>query len=102
MAGMADPSHPPTRPRVLIFIVAYEAETTLHQVLARIPDGIFRDFDAEVLVIDDELEQGGIGFGTIEFGYAPTIRLYFSKGFRGQTEDAWTLSVSTGSTRCLA
>ena len=53
MAGIAEPTPPPTRHRVLIFIVAYEAETTLHQVLARIPDRIFREFDAEVLVIDD-------------------------------------------------
>ena len=61
MAGMADPTPSPTRPRVLIFIVAYEAETTLHQVLARIPDGIFRDFDAEVLVIDDFSAAGFAG-----------------------------------------
>jgi glycosyltransferase involved in cell wall biosynthesis len=38
--------------RLLIFVVAYEAETTLEQVLARIPESIFVH-DTEVLVIDD-------------------------------------------------
>lgn len=38
--------------RVLIFVVAFEAESTLEKVLRRIPDGVF-DHDTEVLVIDD-------------------------------------------------
>ena len=42
--------HP--KPRILIFVVAYEAESTLAKVLERIPASIF-DFDTEVLVIDD-------------------------------------------------
>jgi glycosyltransferase involved in cell wall biosynthesis len=41
-----------TRPRILIFVVAYEAESTLAKVLERIPDSVFDD-DTEVLVIDD-------------------------------------------------
>ena len=43
---------PPTKkPRVLIFIVAYYAETTILQVLARIP--ALEDYEIEVLIIDD-------------------------------------------------
>jgi glycosyltransferase involved in cell wall biosynthesis len=38
--------------RLLIFVVAYEAETTLQSVLARIPESVF-EHDTEVLVIDD-------------------------------------------------
>ena len=41
-----------TRARVLIFVVAYEAETTLARVLERIP-GNLHELDLEVLVIDD-------------------------------------------------
>ena len=41
------------RPRVLVFVVAYEAESTLQKVLDRIPASVFEAFDAEVLVIDD-------------------------------------------------
>lgn len=40
------------RPRVLIFVVAYEAETTLARVLERIPESVWA-LDVEVLVIDD-------------------------------------------------
>jgi SAM-dependent methyltransferase len=39
-------------PRLLIFIVAYEAETTLQKVLDRIPESVFAH-DTEILVIDD-------------------------------------------------
>lgn len=42
-----------SKPRLLIFIVAYYAEGTLRWVLDRIPDELFRDFDCEVLVVDD-------------------------------------------------
>lgn len=42
-----------TRDRLLIFVVAYEAESTLEAVLRRLPEGVFEAFDTEVLVIDD-------------------------------------------------
>lgn len=40
-------------PRILIFVVAYNAERTLAAVLRRIPAEVFTDYDTEVLVIDD-------------------------------------------------
>ncbi|MBU6392430.1 MAG: glycosyltransferase family 2 protein, partial [Planctomycetes bacterium] len=40
------------RTKILIFIVAYEAQTTLEKVLNRIPKEVF-DYDTEILVIDD-------------------------------------------------
>jgi glycosyltransferase involved in cell wall biosynthesis len=43
--------HPP--PRLLILIVAYNAEATLSAVLDRIPASVLDDFECEVLVIDD-------------------------------------------------
>ncbi|HEU4578653.1 MAG TPA: bifunctional glycosyltransferase/class I SAM-dependent methyltransferase [Polyangiaceae bacterium] len=41
------------RPRLLIFIIAYYAESTLRWVLDRVPSSLFEDFDCEILVIDD-------------------------------------------------
>lgn len=41
------------RPRLLIFIVAYYAESTLRWVLERVPSTLFEDFDCELLVVDD-------------------------------------------------
>jgi len=40
------------RMRLLIFVVAYEAESTLETVLARVPESVF-EHDTEILVIDD-------------------------------------------------
>jgi glycosyltransferase involved in cell wall biosynthesis len=41
------------RPRLLIFIVAFHAETTIAKVLRRIPASLAQDYDVEVLIIDD-------------------------------------------------
>jgi glycosyltransferase involved in cell wall biosynthesis len=49
--GTTDSGEKP-RARLLIFVVAYEAESTLERVLARIPASVF-EHDTEVLVIDD-------------------------------------------------
>jgi glycosyltransferase involved in cell wall biosynthesis/2-polyprenyl-3-methyl-5-hydroxy-6-metoxy-1,4-benzoquinol methylase len=42
-----------SRPRLLILIVAYNAETTIQGTLQRIPAQLRESFDVEVLVIDD-------------------------------------------------
>ncbi|MEJ0070482.1 MAG: glycosyltransferase family 2 protein [Pseudomonadota bacterium] len=44
---------PEPKQRLLIFIVAYNAETTLEAVLRRIPPALAEQFEVEVLVIDD-------------------------------------------------
>jgi glycosyltransferase involved in cell wall biosynthesis len=41
------------RPRLLILVVAYHAETTIRDVLSRIPSTIAEQCETEVLVIDD-------------------------------------------------
>lgn len=43
-------------PRILIFVVAYEAQATLEKVLNRIPEDVFR-CDTEILVIDDSSQD---------------------------------------------
>jgi 2-polyprenyl-3-methyl-5-hydroxy-6-metoxy-1,4-benzoquinol methylase len=42
-----------SRPKLLIFIVAYRAESTIKHVLTRIPRALAEQYDTEVLVIDD-------------------------------------------------
>ena len=41
------------KPRVLIFVVAYNAERTIESVLARIPLSLADEYDVEILAIDD-------------------------------------------------
>lgn len=40
-------------PRLLVFIVAYQAETTIDKVIRRIPGSLADEFDVEILAIDD-------------------------------------------------
>ena len=39
--------------KVLIFIVAYNAEKTIESVINRIPKPLFKNFDIEIIIIDD-------------------------------------------------
>ena len=48
-----------TRRRLLVFIVAYNAETTIARTLTRSPATLLEQFDVEVLVIDDDVEHIG-------------------------------------------
>jgi glycosyltransferase involved in cell wall biosynthesis len=41
------------KPRLLVFVIAYFAESTLKSVLERIPRTVFDDFDTEIIVVDD-------------------------------------------------
>jgi glycosyltransferase involved in cell wall biosynthesis len=50
-------------PRLLVFIVAYQAETTIEQVLRRIPAALSDEFDVEILIIDDGSQDGTFAAG---------------------------------------
>jgi glycosyltransferase involved in cell wall biosynthesis len=56
---------PERKPRVLVFIVAYNAEKTIHKVVQRIPVELRNDYDVEVLIIDDSSKDA-----TFEKGHA--------------------------------
>src|SRR4051794_37492948 len=43
----------PQKPRLLIFIVAFHAESTIQKVLRRIPTSLNDEYEVEVLIIDD-------------------------------------------------
>lgn len=43
--------------RLLVFIVAYNAEKTIENVLARIPESLGESYDVEILVIDDSSQD---------------------------------------------
>lgn len=52
-------SSEPSKERLLIFIVTYNAEKTVSQVLSRIPSEVFKDsrYNTEILIIDDSSED---------------------------------------------
>ena len=47
------PARFPARPKLLVFVLAYYAESTLGQVLDRVPRSVFDQYDCEILVVDD-------------------------------------------------
>ncbi len=63
------------KPKLLIFVIAYYAESTLRWVLERIPRTIFGDFDCEVLVVDDASEDRTFAIGQEYRVSHPEIRM---------------------------
>ncbi|MFZ4604167.1 MAG: glycosyltransferase, partial [Caulobacterales bacterium] len=58
VAAVADTGAAHKRPKLLVFIVAYNAEKTIESVLDRIPDSLCAAYDVEVLAIDDGSKDG--------------------------------------------
>ena len=50
-------NEPTKKKRLLIFVVAYNAQHTINWVLGRVPPSLTKEFDAEILVIDDQSED---------------------------------------------
>jgi glycosyltransferase involved in cell wall biosynthesis len=51
------------KPKLLVFVIAYHAESTLRSVLERIPRSIFGRYECEVLVVDDASEDRTFAIG---------------------------------------
>jgi len=55
----------PSRQRLLVFIVAYNAEKTIQPTLQRIPARLLNDYEVEVLVIDDSSTDRTFNHGEV-------------------------------------
>lgn len=87
------------RPRLLIFVIAYYAESTLNEVLERIPRSIFEDYETEVLIVDDASDDR-----TFEIGWSyrqahPELRMTvlrneFNQGYGGNQKVGYTFAVA--------
>jgi glycosyltransferase involved in cell wall biosynthesis len=86
-------------PRVLVFVVAYEAESTLSRVLMRIPPSL-RALDVEVLVIDDSSRDRTFDVGVLTaeaVGYPVTV-LYnaANQGYGGNQKLGYAYALRRG------
>jgi glycosyltransferase involved in cell wall biosynthesis len=98
-----DAARPPAtavQPRILIFIVAYNAKTTLGWVLDRIPDDLRRE-NVEVLVIDDsspdETFQAGVEYAATDHGVKITIlRNPENQGYGGNQKLGYRYAIEHG------
>jgi glycosyltransferase involved in cell wall biosynthesis len=87
------------RMRLLIFIVAYEAEATLEQVLARIPESVF-EHDTEILIIDDSSNDRTFetGLRASRSGHHRTTVLYNrqNQGYGGNQKLGYQYAIRHG------
>jgi glycosyltransferase involved in cell wall biosynthesis/2-polyprenyl-3-methyl-5-hydroxy-6-metoxy-1,4-benzoquinol methylase len=89
------------RPRLLIFVIAYQAETTLRAVLERIPPRIFGDLDCEILVVDDASEDRTFDIGCEYRDAHPGMQLTvlrneFNQGYGGNQKVGYAYAVAQG------
>jgi len=74
----------PPEPRLLVLIVAYNAESTLASVLDRIPEEVLSEFDCEVLVIDDASTDDTFDTGLAYRASRPHLPLTVLRNARNQ------------------
>ncbi len=85
---------------MLVFVVAYEAESTLRPVLARIPDEVFDRCDTEVLVIDDSSKDQTfeVGLRTASDSRHPITILHnpVNQGYGGNQKLGYQYAIRNG------
>lgn len=89
------------RPRLVIFVIAYYAESTLSWVLDRIPPSVFEEFDCEILVVDDASQDATYAIGS-EYkqshpGVAMTVlRNEHNQGYGGNQKVGYSYAINQG------
>lgn len=86
--------------RLLIFIVAYNAETTIEKVLSRIPASLPCD-DVEVLIIDDSSSDGtfrkGLRYQQVNSDFKITVlRTPENQGYGGNQKLGYRYAIDNG------
>ena len=89
------------KPRLLIFVIAYYAESTLRAVLERIPAGIFESYDCEVLVVDDASEDRTFRIGREYQDEHPEVpmtvlRNVYNQGYGGNQKVGYSYAIKEG------
>jgi glycosyltransferase involved in cell wall biosynthesis len=89
------------KPRVLIFVIAYYAESTLRSVLERIPASVFSDNECEVLVVDDGSEDRTFAIGHEYRRSHPEIRMTvlrneLNQGYGGNQKIGYSYAIKEG------
>ncbi len=92
---------PARKAKLLIFIVAYYAESTLRRVLERIPYNLFDEYDCEVLVVDDGSEDRTFEIGHEYKQSHPEIKITvlrndYNQGYGGNQKIGYAYAIARG------
>jgi glycosyltransferase involved in cell wall biosynthesis len=95
------PSIVHARPRLVIFVIAYYAESTLEWVLDRIPASIFDEFDCEVLVVDDASLDATFAIGSEYKQTHPDVKMTVlrnehNQGYGGNQKVGYSYAIAHG------
>jgi glycosyltransferase involved in cell wall biosynthesis len=87
--------------RLLIFVIAYSAESTLKWVLERIPAAIFEEYDCEILVVDDASTDRTFEIGREYRDAHPekkvtVLRNELNQGYGGNQKVGYTYAIEEG------
>lgn len=90
-----------TSERILVFIVAYQAEQHLASVLDRIPVELINDPNIEILILDDGSSDAGVEVGRI---WAEThnvqkitiLRNPVNQGYGGNQKIGYRIGIDAG------
>jgi glycosyltransferase involved in cell wall biosynthesis len=85
--------------RLLVFVVAYQAESTLAAVLERIPAAVFDEFDCEILVVDDASKDRTFEIGQEYRAQHPEIPLTvlrneYNQGYGGNQKVGYSYAIA--------
>lgn len=89
------------RVKLLIFVISYLAEKTIKSVLDRIPREVLRDFDCEILVVDDASADRTFEFAD-EYRSAnrsikiTVLRNEFNQGYGGNQKVGYAYAIKGG------
>lgn len=89
------------KPRLLVFVIAYYAESTLREVLERVPRSVFQDYDCEVLVVDDASEDRTFAIGQEYRRDHPNVPLTvlrnaYNQGYGGNQKVGYAYAIEAG------
>jgi len=89
------------KPRLLVFVVAYQAESTLVAVIKRIPQVVFEQFDCEVLVVDDASQDRTFLLGQEYRTQHPelpltVLRNEYNQGYGGNQKVGYSYAIAEG------
>lgn len=90
-----------TRPRLLIFVIAYEAEDKLAQVLDRIPRTVLDEYAVQILVVDDGSQDRTAEIGRAYRKAHPelplrVLRNEFNQGYGGNQKVGYLYAIREG------